>query len=68
MWSQMVERRGDVSTEFYPGSFRGIGLKYKMSGLTISKIWKTHFVKHATENYFHCHTAKGQPKSWKNQN
>ena len=43
MWSRMVERREDVSTEFYPGSFRGIGLKYKMSGLTISKIWKTHF-------------------------
>ena len=33
-----------------------------MSGLTVSKIWKTSFVKHATENYFHRHTAKGQPK------
>ena len=29
---------------------------------TVSKMWKTNFVKHATENYFHLHTAKGQPK------
>ena len=62
MWSLMVEQRGRCSTEFYPGSFRDIGLKYKMSGLTVSKIWKMSFVKHATENYFHRHTAKGQPK------
>ena len=33
-----------------------------MSGLTVSKIWETSLVKHATENYFHRHTAKGQPK------
>ena len=32
---------GHVSTEFYPGRFRDIGLKYKMSGLTVSHIWKT---------------------------
>ena len=34
-----------------------------MSGLTVLKTRKTSFVKHATENYFHHHTAKGQPKN-----
>ena len=33
MWSMMVE--------FYPERFIDIGLKYKMSGLTVSHIWKT---------------------------
>ena len=31
----------DFSTEFFPGRFRDIRLKYKMSGLTVSHIWKT---------------------------
>ena len=46
---------GDVSTEFYPGSFRDIGLKYKNY-----ELWKTFC--QITGNYFHRHTAKGQPK------
>ena len=32
---------GNVSTEYYPGSFRAIGLKYKVSGVTVSNVWKT---------------------------
>ena len=32
-----ISSRGDVSTEFYPASFRAIGLKYEISGLTVSK-------------------------------
>ena len=31
-----------VSTEFFPGRFRDIGLKYKMGGLTVSHIWNLH--------------------------
>lgn len=50
---------GDVSTEFYPGSFRAIGLKYKMSGVTVSNIWKTFC---QTGEILPRHTARGQPK------
>ena len=32
---------GNVSSEYYPGSFRAIGSKYKMSGVTVSNAWKT---------------------------
>ena len=32
---------GNVSTEYYPGSFRAIGSKYKVSGATVSNVWKT---------------------------
>ena len=32
---------GNVSTEYYPGSFRAIGSKYKVSGVTVSNVWKT---------------------------
>ena len=28
----ILSRGGDVSTEFYPGSFRAIGSKYKVIG------------------------------------
>ena len=51
---------GDVSTEFYTGRFKDIGWKYKMSGLTVSKIWKTFC--QTTRNYSHRHTAEGQLK------
>ena len=30
----------DVSTEYYPGSFRAVGSKYKVSGVTVSKVLK----------------------------
>lgn len=51
---------GDVSTEFFPGSFRAIGSKYKVSGVTVSNIWKTFCQTGAT---FPRHTsARGQPK------
>ena len=53
----ILSRGGDVSTEFYPGSFRAIGLKYRISGVTVSKIWNT-FCK-TIGNYFHRPTAKG---------
>ena len=29
---------GNVSTEYYPGSFRARGLKYKVSGVTVSNV------------------------------
>ena len=32
---------GSVSTEYYPGSFRAIGSKYNVSGVTVSNVWKT---------------------------
>ena len=31
----------NVSTEYYPGGFRAIGSKYKVSGVTVSNVWKT---------------------------
>ena len=31
----------NVSTEYYPGSFRAIGSKYIVSGVTVSNVWKT---------------------------
>ena len=30
---------GNVSTEHYPGYFRAIGSKYKVSGVTVSNVW-----------------------------
>ena len=44
----------NVSTEYYPGRFRAIGSKYKVSGVTVSNVWKTLLPLHAT--------ARGQPK------
>ena len=32
---------GNVSTEYYSGSFRATGSKYKVSGVTVSNVWKT---------------------------
>ena len=29
---------GNVSAEYYPGTFRAIGLKYKVSGVTVSNV------------------------------
>ena len=46
----LIERRGRCFNIVLRGSFRDIGLKYKMSGLSVSKIWKMSFVKHETEN------------------
>ena len=42
----IVSGDGDVSTEFYPGSFTAIGLHYKINGHTVSKIscWSIYFV------------------------
>ena len=37
----ILSRGGNGSTEYYPGSFRAIGSKYKVSGVTVSKVWKT---------------------------
>ena len=31
---------GNVSTEYYPGNFRAIGSKYKVSGVAVSNVWK----------------------------
>ena len=56
---------GDVSTEFYSGSFRAIGSKYKASGVTVSNIWKTFC---QTEENLPRHTAsRGQPKRLEEQ-
>ena len=51
---------GDVSTEYYPGSFRGIGSKYKVSGVTVSNVWKTFC--QTGENFPRHTAARGQPK------
>ena len=40
---------GNVSTGYYRGSFRAIGSKYKVSGVTVSNVWKT-FCQTGAEN------------------
>ena len=35
------EWRRNVSTEYYPGSVKVIESKYKVSGVTVSNVWKT---------------------------
>ena len=51
---------GDVSTEYYQGSFRAIGSKYKVSGVTVSNVWKTFC--QTGENLPRHTAARGQPK------
>ena len=51
---------GNVSTEYYPGSFRAIGLKYKVSGVTVSNVWKS--FRQTGENLPLHAAARGQPK------
>ena len=50
----------NVSTEYYLGSFRAIGSKYKVSGVTVSNVWKT--LCQAGENLPLHAAAKGRPK------
>ena len=52
----------NVSTEYYPGSFKAIGRssKYKVSGLTVSNVWKT-FCQTGENLPLHAATT-GQPK------
>ena len=50
----------NVSTEYYPGSFRVIGSKYKVSGVTVSNVLKTFF--QMGENLPLHAAARGQPK------
>ena len=46
----------------YSGSFRAIGLKYKVSGVTVSNVWKT-FCQTGENFPLHDHAAtRGQPK------
>ena len=51
---------GNVSTEYYPGSFRAIGPKYKVSGVAVSNVWKTFC--QMGENLPRHAAARGQPK------
>ena len=51
---------GNVSTEYYPGSFRAIGSKYKVSGVAVSNAWKTFC--QMRENLPRHAAARGQPK------
>ena len=56
----ILSRGGNVSTEHYPGSFRAIGSKYKVSGVAVSNVWKTFC---QTEENLPLHAAaRGQPK------
>ena len=50
----------NVSTEYYPASFRAIGSKYKVGGVTVSNVWKT-FCQTGENLPLHA-TARGQPK------
>ena len=50
----------NVSTEYYPGSFRAIGSKYKVSGVAVSNVWKTFC--QMGENLPRHAAARGQPK------
>jgi len=56
----ILSRGGDVSTEYYPGSFKAIGSKCKVSGVTVSKVWKTFC--QTGENLPRHSAARGQPK------
>jgi len=49
---------GGASTEYYPGSFRAIGSKCKVSGVTVSIIWKTFC---PTGENLPCHSAAMGP-------
>ena len=51
---------GNVSTKYYPGSFGAIGSKYKVSGVTVSNVWKTSC--QTRENLPLHAAARGQPK------
>ena len=54
---------GNVSTEYYPGSFRAIGLKYKVSGVTVSKCIEDLRPFRQTGENLPLHAAvRGQPK------
>ena len=56
---------GNVSTEYYPGSFRAIGSKYKVSGVTVSNVWNVWNVLtfcQTRENLPLHAAARGQPK------
>ena len=57
---EILSSGGDVTTGCIPGSFRALAGKYKVSGITISKIWRTFC---QTGMYFPSHTAKGKPKT-----
>ena len=50
----------NVSTEYYSGSFRAIGSKYKVIGVTVSNLWKT-FCQTGENVPLHA-AARGQPK------
>ena len=50
----------NISTEYYPGSFRAIGSKYKANGVAVSNVWKTFC--QMGENLLRHAAAKGQPK------
>ena len=56
----ILSRGGNVSTEYYPGSFRAIGSKYKVSGVAVSNVWKTFC--QMGENLPRHAAARGQPK------
>ena len=56
---------GNVSTEYYPGSFRAIGSKYKVSGVTVSNVWNVWNLLtfcQTRENLPLHAAARGQPK------
>ena len=56
----ILSEGGDVSTEFYPASFREIGSKYKVRGVTVSNTWKT--LCQTGENLPDHTAARGQPE------
>ena len=51
---------GNVSTEYYPVTFRAIGPKYKVSSVAVSNVWKT--FSQMGENLPRHAAARGQPK------
>jgi len=57
---------GGVSTEYYPGSFRAIGSRYKVSSVTVSNVWKT-FVKREKISLAILQLGVNR-KGWRNQN
>ena len=53
---------GNVSTKYYPGSFRAIGSKYKVSGVTSPNVWKI-FCQTGAENLPLHAAARDKPKT-----
>ena len=65
----ILSEGGNISTEYYPGSFRAIGSKYKVSGVTMQfQTYGRPFVKRERKISLSMLQLGINRKSWQNQN